>query len=129
LWRTSSSEFIDTTSSVFVTPARKTTYTVYGYDECLVDSATVDVEVIFPDFFVPNLITPNGDGLNDRFVITDFGQKWNLEVYNRWGDRIYKQEKYINEWNASGQTDGIYFYHILDTKTGREYKGWVEVLR
>lgn len=128
VWKNGNQE-IATVNSISVSPLTKTTYMVYGYDACFADSLSVTVDVIPLEFFIPNLITPNGDGLNDNFRITNFGTKWNLEVYNRWGQLIYQKDKYINEWNGSGQSDGVYYYHITDTKSSDTYKGWVQIVR
>ncbi|HVD96847.1 MAG TPA: gliding motility-associated C-terminal domain-containing protein [Cytophagaceae bacterium] len=127
-WKTGN-ELVGTQNIISVSPLKQTVYKVYGYDDCYPDSATITVEVIPLEFYIPNLITPNGDGMNDNFKITNFGTRWDLEVYNRWGQLIYQKEKYINEWSGAGQSDGVYYYHIKDTKTNERYKGWVEVLR
>ncbi len=128
LWK-NESVLVSEQNQFMASPVTKTIYTVYGSDACYVDSQQVTVDVIPIEFFIPNLITPNGDGLNDNFRITNFGTKWNLEIYNRWGQLVYQREKYINEWNGDGQNDGVYYYHITDTKTLEMYKGWVEIIR
>ena len=128
IWK-SGSKIIGTTHNVTVSPETKTVYNVFGSDSCFTDTAKVTVEVNPLHFFIPNLITPNNDGKNDHFGITNFGKRWNLEIYNRWGKLVYKKDEYINEWGAENENDGIYYYHILDTKTNEAYKGWVEVLR
>ncbi len=80
-------------------------------------------------FFIPNLITPNNDGKNDSFEITGIGDHFSLEIYNRWGERIYKKDHYRNEWNGEGLSDGIYYYLINDPLYEKDYKGWVQLLR
>ncbi len=79
--------------------------------------------------FIPNLITPNGDDKNDNFEITGLGDQFSIEIYNRWGDRVYKKSHYRNEWNGEGLSDGVYFYIILDTVFDHTYKGWVQLMR
>ena len=120
---------IDSLNKVLVSPETKTVYTVQGYDACYIDSAKVVVDVTPLTFFIPNLITPNGDGENENFKITNFGKRWNLEIYNRWGKLTYSKEKYIDEWRGENESDGVYYYHILDTKTNQNYKGWVQIAR
>ena len=72
---------------------------------------------------VPNLITPNGDNVNDEFIIQfideyeDFSQ---VTIYNRWGDRVWQSEPLYdnsNPWRGTNQNntklaDGVYFYTI-----------------
>jgi hypothetical protein len=72
---------------------------------------------------LPNVITPNGDGLNDRLVLPYAGA---LEVYSRWGRGAYRSADYRNDWGAEAAA-GLYYY-VLRTATAT-YKGWVEVVR
>lgn len=91
---------------------------------------SVFLKVTSSDFFIPNLITPNGDGLNDEFEITTHHdiQRWDCKIVNRWGAQVFSQENYTHEWSAQGEADGIYYYYIKDKKNGKEYHGWVQVL-
>jgi gliding motility-associated-like protein len=57
---------------------------------------------------IPGGFSPNGDGINDFFVIENaLGKVINLEVYNRWGNRIYRSKDYKNTWDGR-TTEGIY---------------------
>jgi hypothetical protein len=79
-------------------------------------------------FFIPNLITPNGDGQNDYFEIMALPLRSTLSIYNSWNDRIYYDTNYNNSWEAKEQSDGIYYYE-LSLPDGKNYKGWLQVLR
>lgn len=61
---------------------------------------------------VPNIFTPNGDGINDYFIIENVERYPNnqLEVFNRWGKIVYKTNNYKNDWNGSGLATGTYYY-------------------
>ena len=79
--------------------------------------AQADVE---PLITIPNVITPNGDGLNDRFEIKDSsGNTFTLEnapsllVMNRYGKVVFEASRYINQWDASELSDGQYFYSLV----------------
>ena len=71
-------------------------------------------------FYIPQGISPNGDGLNDKFVITSADEfpKSQLLVFNRWGDEVWRNEGdgYLNDfdgtWKNNGQPlpDGSYWY-------------------
>lgn len=89
------------------------------------------LRIVASNLFIPNIITPGNDGLNDSFKISNRGNnnRWTLEVFNRWGKQVYKSNNYRAEWSAEGETDGIYFYLIFDRGTSKTYKGWVEVVR
>jgi gliding motility-associated-like protein len=76
------------------------------------------------------VFTPNGDGNNDTFKIrTEDNRTVTLDIYNRWGERLYHQASYHNQWNAEGIPDGIYFYQIVDSEYSKTEKGWVQVIR
>ena len=78
---------------------------------------------------VPNVVTANADGRNDRFAIQALrGEGWSLDVYNRWGRTVYQTANYHNDWGA-GAAAGMYYVLLRRPATGFQYKGWVEVLR
>ena len=79
---------------------------------------------------LPTIITPNGDALNQTFVLKGLNAPdWDVHFYNRWGREVYAQEHYNNGWAAQGQPAGVYYYLLRNPKTGQQLKGWVEVVR
>ncbi|HSI91434.1 MAG TPA: gliding motility-associated C-terminal domain-containing protein, partial [Adhaeribacter sp.] len=79
---------------------------------------------------IPNIITPNGDGLNDLFVLKEIPEgAWNLKLFNRWGIEIFNRKGYRNTWPETEINDGTYYYFLEDPDTGRTWKGWLEVVR
>jgi gliding motility-associated-like protein len=74
------------------------------------------------DVYIPEGFSPNGDGVNDAFVIGYNGsESIQLEVYNRWGNLVYKNHNYQNDWRGNAMygivigtevPDGTYFYKI-----------------
>jgi hypothetical protein len=93
------------------------------------DSMYIQYYSCCTDTIIPNLITPNEDGMNDTFYAGCIDKDpWVLDVYNRWSKRVYYNTDYKNQWKAEGMADGIYF--VLLTKKGKaHYKGWVQVIR
>lgn len=87
-------------------------------DKGCIDSAMYIANVIVDEITVPNVITPNGDGSNDKFVIqnVDKLESSYLRVYNRWGTLIYSSKNYKNDWDGDGAADGVYYWQ-LDYKT------------
>lgn len=85
------------------------------------------------EVFIPNVITPNGDGKNDQFRITRLGNYPNSElmIFNRWGNMVYRSANYQNNWDGRGLNEGTYYYALLlNTPTGKvRYSGWVQLLR
>ena len=97
-------------------------------------SATDSIRVRLLDcrqqVFVPNIITPNGDGLNDRLEITGLGTTtWALTIYSRWGQPVYTTDHYRQDWAATGLAPGTYYYLLEEEEHGRRLKGWIQVTR
>jgi gliding motility-associated-like protein len=86
------------------------------------DTARAEIRV-FERFTVeiPNVFTPNGDGINDVFTINSTGiQELSCEIYDRWGLKIYNWDKKNDGWDGrtlsgSKATEGTYFF-ILKIK-------------
>ena len=96
-------------------------------------SNPIDFEVPGREVEIPNVITPNGDGANDKFVITnlEYYPGARLFIFNRWGQEMYQSMDYKNDWSAEGLTAGNYFYHLFvyDQAVETEYKGTLKVIR
>ena len=81
--------------------------------------------------FIPNVITPNGDQLNDYFII----EKLNLypenylTIYDRYGETVYVTENYQNTWDGDNLLSGVYFYYFKTRKFSRAFKGWLQIIR
>jgi large repetitive protein len=101
------------------------------------DQANVNIFVINDGvLFIPEVITPNGDGINDYFVIEDIESypESSLIILNRWGDKIFEASPYNNDWNGLSNfgiktggnklPEGTYFY-ILKTGDKKVLKGYV----
>ncbi len=82
---------------------------------------------------VPNVITPNGDGKNDRFHVEGLENFDNsiLYIYNRWGAKVYNSDSYDNQWDGENLTDGVYYYHLIITVMDEDivYKGSLTIMR
>lgn len=86
---------------------------------------------------IPNVITPNGDSKNDIWrldFIDVFFPKAEIEIYSRWGERIFRSEGYSNAWDGSYKGDplpvGAYFYIIkLNNEDNEIFKGTVTLLK
>jgi len=92
--------------------------------------------------FIPEGFSPNGDGINDRFVIQRIppGLTLRLEVFNRWGHLVYRSDDYKNDWDGTpnqgirtneprqGLPDGTYFYRVVRSD-GREFTRFLTLMR
>ncbi len=82
------------------------------------------------DIYIPNIFTPNGDGINDVFIIKGIeNEVWKLEIFNRWGNRVYLSLDYNNDWQGKDLKSGVYYYILTNTETKRLYKGTVRLLK
>lgn len=79
---------------------------------------------------IPNIFSPNNDGINDIFYIKDLYKYESLEfsLFNRWGNEVYKSKKYNNEFDGENLVSGTYFYVIKDGVKS-EYKGFITLVR
>ncbi len=96
-------------------PAEAAPYTVTLFvanDYGCIDSVSKMVTIRDVPLFFPNVITPNDDGLNDFFVISnaEYYTNTQLTVYNRWGGIVYSANNYRNDWDGGKCPDGTYFY-------------------
>lgn len=80
-------------------------------------------------YLVPgNAITPNGDGKNDVFILNTPSSNWQLAVYNRWGEPIFEDQNYRNNWDATGISEGMYYF-LITAPDGQTCRGWLRVLK
>ncbi|MFQ5335831.1 MAG: gliding motility-associated C-terminal domain-containing protein, partial [Flavobacteriales bacterium] len=109
------------------------TLVVYDENGCP-DSMTITIEVLLPsELTVPNVFTPNGDGINDVFTIKNTAiASMHGSIFNRWGRKIYEWDGTDNFWDASGYNAGVYYYIVtavgVDMKE-YELKGYVTVIK
>lgn len=127
--------------------------TVYNTQGC--DTIYMVEVLIKPvNLFIPNVFTPNGDGINDTFIITEDGgseddglkstnqfeyesydvlnlyyERSELHVFNRWGRIVYTSGDYQNDWDGGNLPDGVYFYVLkcFGAKSDDIFKGSISI--
>ena len=84
---------------------------------------------------IPKGFSPNGDGINDEFIIAGLHKYPNnsIQIYNRYGNMVYESNNYQNYWDgvSSGKTRKLpaapYFY-VLSINGGTQIvKGWLYI--
>jgi hypothetical protein len=127
--------------------------TAYNLQGC--DSVYTKSVLVRPvDLFIPNVFTPNGDGINDTFIITEnqggddgdlksaaafeyeaydvlnlYYEGSELVIFNRWGRIVYRSTNYKNDWDGENLPDGVYFYVLkcFGAVSDEVYKGSVSI--
>jgi gliding motility-associated-like protein len=84
------------------------------------------IPVLLDELFIPNVLTPNGDGENDVFKITT-SLPIKLSIFNRNGKEEFQSDDYQNDWDGKGMNPGVYYYEV--TFPDLEIcSGWVHLL-
>ncbi len=109
--------------------------TVTGSGGCTA-TKTVFIDVV-QLLTIPNVFSPNGDGINDKWIITnlEFYPTADVEIFNRYGQPVFHSLNYFSKpwdgtYNGSPMPVGTYYY-IINTKN--KYigvkSGYVAILR
>jgi gliding motility-associated-like protein/uncharacterized repeat protein (TIGR01451 family) len=87
------------------------------------------------DLLIPNLFTPNGDGINDTFEINGLAEftENEITIVNRWGNEVFRVKGYQNNWTGEGLNEGTYYYLLRARKGGNNewkvFKGYITLIR
>ena len=111
------------------------TLTVTDDVNCSVDTL---VRLTCESTTIPEIITPNGNGKNDTWVL-ELDPKAEVQIFNRWGNMIYSASPYLDDWDGKANEgmslgkdylpSGTYFY-IIDKKDGKDpVSGYIELVR
>ncbi len=108
-------EFLEIDNGLYSITSQQTNVHYFTItDQCgnsITDSVSIEVDHCLS---VPNVITPNGDGENDIFVINNIEAfpDSRITVYNRWGNKVLDQVGYQNDWYPKDEPSGTYYYVI-----------------
>ena len=125
----------DSIANPIATPKVTTKYTltVTSKDGCAVtDEVTVNVII---DPTIPNVFSPNGDGINDTWVIKYLETFVNatIKIFNRYGQQVFFAQQYNTPWdgrfNGQDMPVGVYYFMIEPNNGRNRYTGSVTLLR
>ena len=108
------------------------TYEICQGDECR--TATVELEVFCDELLIYNGLSPNGDGINEEFVILGLNQypKHQLTIFNREGNLLAEFRDYANDWRGTVDgaplPEGTYFY-VIELGNGESRSGYIQLSR
>lgn len=118
--------------TVVVAPLETTNYTLTVFDTCG-NSTQQSIEIVVKcDIVIPNIFTPNNDGINEFFEILYLDQYPNsrVVVFDRWGKKVYENANYQNNWDGDGHSDGTYYYIVTPSDPDQEEQhGHVTLIR
>lgn len=106
---------------------------VRNNDGCMNKVEIGPFEVRVPELFIPNVFSPNSDGVNDEFkVLYEGNQPFLMRIMDRWGKSIYQSSNKNLPWNgkhANGDQmpEGVYFYLVQIAE--KTYTGEVTLMR
>ena len=128
----------DTCTSVLILGTGNTihyTFVIYDNAGCLgIGSVVVLSEPCFQAKRIPNVFSPNGDGINDMFYIPGVcpNEKYSIQIFDRWGVLMFSTTLRNNGWdgrtNAGVEAvNGVYYFVV--NINDKPYKGFVQLLR
>jgi gliding motility-associated-like protein len=126
---------------VFENPGKFPIMLTQTTDHGCIDSIVKIIDVI-EDFniYIPSSFTPNGDGLNDVFLIKGLGFKaegFSMEMFDRWGHSLFFSKDLTKGWDGTAKgipsQDGVYIYKIkavgANGEGRKEYVGHVTLMK
>ncbi|MDF1863286.1 MAG: gliding motility-associated C-terminal domain-containing protein [Saprospiraceae bacterium] len=96
-------------------------------EDCSIANLTINIGAD-AQCVAPTLITPNGDGMNDSFIVPCLSDKAavptnTISIFNQWGDEVYHASPYNNDWEGTFDGEDLpagTFFYILDLNNGQE---------
>ena len=85
-----------------------------------------------PDLFIPNVFSPNQDGINDNFWVEYTGdQPFNIIIFDRWGVEVFASKNKQQRWDGTMEgkklPDGVYYYKLRIGN--RDFNGNITLVR
>ena len=126
-----------TSAAVTIRPKQSGTYrvTVTNASGCVSEQSIAITVIEDYKLEASTVVTPNGDGFNDKFIIKniDYYPNNTLKIFDKTGRILYTKHTYANDWdgtiNGSPLSEGTYYY-IIDLGTGvGTFKGFINIIR
>ena len=109
------------------------TLTAWTVEGCMGRVVHGPYTVMPSELFVPNNFSPNGDGINDYFMVNYTGsQPFTLSIFDRWGVQYFNTKDKLAPWDGKttkgdAVPEGVYFY--VATVGDKSYTGPVTLIR
>lgn len=100
------------------------------------DTIDVTIEILCETLTIISGFSPNGDGINDNFVIKGVQNFPNnsILIFNKWGEKVYQQKGYDNSWDGQKDhgdllaTEESLYYYVFNDGEGKSYSGYVKIV-
>ena len=117
-----------------LSPDQTTTYTLtFLLESCTVQD-NISITVVDPtlldcnEVFIPDAFTPNGDGLNEEYAISNpyvFDRLVAFEIFNGWGEKLFSTTNAFGSWDGNYRGEpvnpGVYVYKLVYICSGEEF--------
>lgn len=125
-----------TTLNPIANPSKDITYTLHAVSNSGCSSSTDEVFIkVYPKIVIPNSFSPNGDGVNDTWVIPtlDAFPNAKVSIVNRTGSLLYHSNGVYKSWDGKFEGKdlpvGTYYYTIYFNEDFKMFSGWVFLAR
>jgi gliding motility-associated-like protein len=98
------------------------------------DTSCLEITIFPNEIIIPNIFSPNDDIVNDEFVIYGINDLFDIKIYNRWGNLVFDQDPYENDWkgessNGKKLSEGQYYYILKNDQEQIKLNGSVMLVR
>tara|TARA_B110000879_G_scaffold174949_1_gene227986 strand:+ start:439 stop:2088 length:1650 start_codon:yes stop_codon:yes gene_type:complete len=92
------------------------------------DTSCAEIKINPEEIIIPNIFSPNDDQINDEFKIKGINNRFGIEIYNRWGELVFEENPYLNNWNGisfkgTELNEGQYYYFLKNNIEGIKRNG------
>lgn len=119
---------------IYKYPGDYTVCLIAGNEFNCFDTSCLEITIFPNEIIIPNIFSPNNDVVNDEFVIYGINDLFDIKIYNRWGNLVFDQNPYENNWNGENSngkklSEGQYFYILKNDQEQIKLNGSVMLVR
>jgi len=112
------------------------TLSAAGFGSCGVDTDSMTLTILSEqvEFIATNILTPNGDGYNDTWLIFEAGKynDFQIDIFNEEGKNVFSQVGYDEQWDGyykgSRLPIGTYWYVVTDPQSDEKFRGYITLI-
>ncbi|RZJ34013.1 MAG: T9SS type B sorting domain-containing protein [Flavobacterium sp.] len=96
-------------------------------------TATFEQDIAVTLCQIPHGVSVNGDGANDSFDLSGFGENLKVKIFNRYGMVVYEMNNYVDQWHGQCKNGSLLpsatYYYLIQGDAVPEKTGWVYLMR